>query len=101
MNIERLADALIASRCGKHSLGLVYEFLLKTHGNPKEARADFVRYLSGELSPRLLKEVQLWVSGERGWGQPALIDEDPIATESAGDPSWVGQPARRSLYEPS
>jgi hypothetical protein len=43
MNIEELADALIASRCGTHSLGLVYEFLLRAYGNPKQARADFVR----------------------------------------------------------
>ena len=47
MSIERLADVLIASRCGTHSLGLVYEFLLKTHGNPKEARADFVNSSRG------------------------------------------------------
>jgi hypothetical protein len=45
MSIEGLAD--IASRCGTHSLGLVYEFLLKTVGNPKQARAHFVRFLSG------------------------------------------------------
>jgi hypothetical protein len=53
MSIERLADVLIASRCGTHSLGLVYEFLLKAHGSPKQARADFVSYLSGELPLRL------------------------------------------------
>jgi|ERR1700730_12153734 hypothetical protein len=29
MSIERLADALIALCCGTHSLGLVYEFLLR------------------------------------------------------------------------
>src|SRR6202035_2724084 len=34
MSIERLADVLIASRCGTHSLGLVYEFLLKAHVSP-------------------------------------------------------------------
>jgi hypothetical protein len=75
MSIDKLADALIASRCGTHSLGLVlvYEFLLKTHSNPKEARADFVRYLSGELSTRLLKEAQLCVSEERGWVRPTLL----------------------------
>ncbi len=94
MSIERLADALIASCCGTHSLGLVYEFLLKAHGNPKEARADFVRYLSGELSSRLLTEAQLWIAEERGWGRPALMDEDSTATEFAGDASCVGQPAR-------
>ena len=67
MSIEGLADVLIASRCGTHSLGLVYEFLLNTVGSPKEARAHFVRFLSGELPPRLLKEAQLWISEEQGW----------------------------------
>ena len=83
MSIERLADVLIASRCGTHSLGLVYEFLLKAHGSPKQARADFVRFLSGELPPRLLKESQLWVSEEQGWETRTSI-EDPMATEVAG-----------------
>jgi hypothetical protein len=92
MSIERLADALIALRCGTHSLGLVYEFLLKTYGNPKQARADFVRYLSGELSPRLLNEAELWVSEEHG--QAALMDEDEMATEFA-----VEQAAMLSQYE--
>ena len=76
MSIEKLADVLIASRCGTHSLGLVYEFLLKTHGNPKEARADFVRFLSGELPARLRKEAQLWISEEQGCGWQSSIDED-------------------------
>jgi hypothetical protein len=58
MSIEELADALIASRCGTHSLGLVYESLLEIYGSPKRARADFVQYLSGELPGRLLKKAQ-------------------------------------------
>jgi hypothetical protein len=49
MNVEKLADELIALQCGTHSLGLVYDFLLKTYGDPKPARGDFVRFLSGEL----------------------------------------------------
>jgi hypothetical protein len=100
MGIEKLADVLIASRCGTHSLGLVYEFLLKTHGNPKEARADFVRFLSGELPARLRKEAQLWISEEQGCGCPASIDEDPMAPEVAGDPSCAPQAPRNRPYEP-
>ena len=100
MTIEKLADVLIASRCGTHSLGLVYEFLLKTHGNPKEARADFVRFLSGELPARLRKEAQLWISEEQGCGWPASIDEDPTAPEVAGDSSCARQAPRNRPYEP-
>jgi hypothetical protein len=80
MSIERLADVLIASRCGTHSLGLVYEFLLKAHGSPKQARADFVSYLSGELPARLLKEARLWVAEEQGWEPPNSMEEDDLLT---------------------
>jgi hypothetical protein len=62
----KLADEIIASRRGSHSLGQVYAFMLKTYGDPKQAKADFVRYLSGELPVRLLKEAQLWITEERG-----------------------------------
>jgi hypothetical protein len=98
MSIKKLADVLIASRCGTHSLGLVYEFLLKTHGNPKEARADFVRFLSGELPARLRKEAQQWISEEQGCGWPASIDEDPTAG-SCGR-SLLRPTARNCPYEP-
>jgi hypothetical protein len=79
MSIERLADALIASRCGTHSLGLVYEVLLKVHGSPKQARADFVSYLSGELPARLPKEARLWVAEEQGWELPTSMEEDDLS----------------------
>jgi hypothetical protein len=92
MNIESFADVLIASRCGTHSLGLVYEFLLKTIGNPKQARADFVRFLSGELPPRLLKKAQLWVSEEQGWETSTSV-EDPMALKAA----WQADPLRKAL----
>jgi hypothetical protein len=99
MSIEGLADVLIASRCGTHSLGLVYEFLLNTVGSPKEARAHFVRFLSGELPPRLLKEAQLWISEEQGLETPGSI-EDAMATEHAGDASCVSQALSNSWHEP-
>ena len=98
MSIESFADVLIASRCGTHSLGLVYEFLLKTIGNPKQARADFVRFLSGELPPRLLKKAQLWVSEEQGWETSTSV-EDPMATEDAGVAS-VSQALSNSWHKP-
>jgi hypothetical protein len=99
MSIERLADVLIASRCGTHSLGLVYEFLLKAHGSPKQARADFVSYLSGELPARLLKEARLWVAEEQGCKAPTLIDEDDLV-ELPGDSSLVPQAQSNSPYVP-
>jgi len=99
MSIEKLADVLIASRCGTHSLGLVYEFLLKAHGGPKQARADFVSYLSGELPARLLKEARLWVAEEQGCKAPTLIDEDDLV-ELPGNSSLVPQAQSNSQYVP-
>ena len=99
MTIEKLADVLIASRCGTHSLGLVYEFLLKTYDNPKEARADFVRFLSGELPARLRKEARLWVAEEQGCKAPTLIDENDLV-ELPGDSSLVPQAQSNSPYVP-
>ena|ERR1700736_2573201 len=99
MSIERLADALIALRCGTHSLGLVYEFLLKTCGSPKQARADFVRFLSGELPPRLLEEAQFWIAEEQRCKASTLIDEDDLV-ELPGDSSLVPQAQSNSPSVP-
>jgi hypothetical protein len=99
MSMERLADALIALRCGTHSLGLVYEFLLKTCGSPKQARADFVRFLSGELTPRLLEEAQFWVAEEQGREAPTLIDEADLV-EFPANSSIVPQAQSNSQYVP-
>jgi hypothetical protein len=98
MSIERLADVLIASRCGTHSLGLVYEFLLKAHGSPKQARADFVSYLSGELPARLLKEARLWVAEEQECKAPTLFDDDLV--ELPGNSSVVPRAQSNSQYVP-
>ena len=57
-------------------------FAQEFHGNPKEARADFVRFLSGELPARLRKEAQLWISEEQGCMAPTLIDEDDLVGTS-------------------
>jgi hypothetical protein len=64
-DVEELADQLIALRCGTHSLGLVYDFLVKAYDDPHKARGDFVRFLSGQLPDRVLEEAALWVSEEQ------------------------------------
>ena len=55
MSIERLADVLIASRCGTHSLGLVYEFLLKAHGSPKQVKSRFCELPLGSATGAIAK----------------------------------------------
>jgi hypothetical protein len=103
INVEKLADELIALRCGTHSLGLVYEFLLKTYGDLKRARGDFVRFLSGELPRGLLEEAALWVSEEQRCSelstQPAMLRSRHQARQhglfgiAVGSlPDFVGQP---------
>ena len=93
MCIERLADVLIASRCGTHSLGLVYEFLLKAHGSPKQARADFVSYPHGYS-----REAQFWVAEEQGCKAPTLIDEDDLGEQLPGKSSLIPQAQSKSQY---
>ena len=62
---KKLALELIEKRCGTHSLGLVYEFLLKVCHDSHEAEAQFVKFISGELPQRLLEEARLWVGVEQ------------------------------------
>jgi hypothetical protein len=56
-HIESLANELIKNRCGSHSLGLVYDFLLKAGYDANEAEAEFIRFLSGQLHKRLLQRL--------------------------------------------
>jgi hypothetical protein len=57
MDLPRLADDLIIEmRWGKHSLGNVYEYLLNAYADANRAKADFIRFLSGDL-PRHMLEV--------------------------------------------
>ena len=65
MNETTLARELIDRRCGNHSLGSVYEFLLRVCHDSHEAEADFVKFISGELPQRLLEEARLWVAAEQ------------------------------------
>jgi hypothetical protein len=69
MNVQSLADDLIKSRCGTHSLGLIYEFLLTTYKSPTKARAEFVKFLSGEWSQRWVETAASRVAEEQrgGW----------------------------------
>jgi hypothetical protein len=55
--MEELADRLIerVEACSPSEVGAVYRFLLSAlRGDEREARAEFVRYLKGELSPQML-----------------------------------------------
>ena len=97
--IEGLADELIACRCGSrfgtNPLGLIYDFLLKAYGDPKQARADFVRFLSGELPAQLLHQARAWVSQEQELALSPSLSPDRGGVDMAevieipDDLSWV------------
>ena len=58
MEVEELADRLIdgAEACSSSEVGAVYRFLLSALGGDEgEARAEFLRYLKGEVSPQMLR----------------------------------------------
>ena len=65
-NLHNLADELIELRCGRHSVGNFYEYLLKAYGDANRAKADFIRFLSGELPPRIVRTASAWISEEQG-----------------------------------
>jgi hypothetical protein len=69
MNFQSLADDLIKWRGGNHSLGLIYEDLLRTYSSPTKARAEFIKFLSGEWSQRWVETAASWVAEEQqgGW----------------------------------
>jgi len=71
MNYNEFARELIEKQCGTHSLALIYNFLLSAGYDADEAEAEFVRFLSGELSERLAKVTRLWVAEEQAC-QPAI-----------------------------
>jgi hypothetical protein len=50
--VERLTDRLIAGACdcSASEVGAVYRFLLQELADEAEARKEFMRYLSGELT---------------------------------------------------
>jgi hypothetical protein len=61
-----LTAKLIDLRLGNHSVAMVYRFLLKAQDHIEEtARAEFVRFLRGELSDRLLQDARRRVQEEQ------------------------------------
>jgi hypothetical protein len=69
MDLINLADELIQLRCGTHSLGNVYEYLLRAYGDASRAKTDFIRFLSGDL--RALKVAADYIAEEQGSGTEA------------------------------
>jgi hypothetical protein len=92
-NLQKLADELIELRCDTHSVGNVYEYLLKACGDANKAKADFIRFLAGDLPRRMVEAAAEWICIKR----PEILDEftrrprGPRCTESAQKPI-------RSLY---
>jgi hypothetical protein len=43
-----------------------YAYLLKAYGDANRAKADFIRFLSGELPPRIVRTASAWISEEQG-----------------------------------
>ena len=66
LEVQNLADELIRLRCGRHSVGNLYEFLQAAYGDANRAKADFIRFLAGELPARLLEAASEWISEEQG-----------------------------------
>jgi hypothetical protein len=85
-SIEALAELLIEKRCGTHSLGYIYEFLLQITADAQAAQSEFVKFLSGEWSRRWVEAAVARVAEEQaGW--PTLTSETlPDTTEN--DPHY-------------
>jgi hypothetical protein len=63
--IHRLSEQLINNACGSHSLGLIYNFLLRTYRASARARAEFERYLPGNWSPEWVEAARRAVQEEQ------------------------------------
>jgi len=81
------ARELVEKQCGTHSLGLIHGFLLKAGCDAKEAEAEFVKFLSGQMPELLLQAARLWVAEEQGRNPIIPISEAPAANNSAELPS--------------
>ena len=66
MDLLQLADELIEMRCGRHSLANVYEYLLRAYADADRAKADFIRFLSGDLPRHMLEVAAEWIAQEQG-----------------------------------
>jgi hypothetical protein len=65
MNYKALAQELIETRWDTHSLGLVFNFLLKAGYGANDAEAEFLKFISGQLPHSLLEAARLWVAEEQ------------------------------------
>jgi hypothetical protein len=73
-----LAEELTEKLCGSHSLGLVYQFLLKTYGTPAKARNEFERFLSGQWSSEWVESARLSIEVRTGCtGKPVTSRRGP------------------------
>jgi hypothetical protein len=66
MHVLKLADDLIEMRCGRYSLANVYEYLLNAYAYANRAKADFIRFLSGDLPRHMLEVAAESISQEQG-----------------------------------
>jgi hypothetical protein len=93
-NLHKLADELIELRCGRHSVGNFYEYLLKAYGDANRAKADFIRFLSGELPPRVVRAASAWISEEQGddmhaerHGHPVSLGRETVSVDFTATPA--------------
>jgi len=71
INVHKLADELIELRCAAHSVGNVYEWFLKVYGDARRAKAEFIRFMSGDLPTRIIEAAVEWIAEEQGYGMDA------------------------------
>jgi hypothetical protein len=85
-NVHKLADELIELRCERHSVGNVYEWFLKAYGDAKRAKAEFIRFLSGELPTRILETASEWIADEQGYDtEPGNYEAHPVVMSESFD----------------
>jgi hypothetical protein len=81
MHVLKLADDLIEMRCGRHSLANVYEYLLNAYAYANRAKADFIRFLSGDLPRHMLEVAAESISQDNGQAVtigPSLVVADQL-----------------------
>ena len=95
MKIEEHAAELIELCCGAHSVGMLYRFLLKLNNHTEAtAREEFVKFLAGELSDRLLDDARQWVAAEQACREDRAVAGRMAAPR--GQPRRVSLPMERS-----
>jgi hypothetical protein len=83
-NVHKLADELIELRCDPHSVGNVYEWFLKAYRDANKAKAEFIRFISGELPTRILDTASEWIADEQGYERDTgNYDAHPLAASES------------------